>query len=191
MIDSTPKEIGAFALDFSQLGVSEEVARESGVNHQRCFHCGTCANACPFLPAMDYAPHVILRLLHMGLWRDALSSSTIWVCVGCQTCSAACPMSINIPLVMEALRQMALDLETPVPEPDILTFHRELLNSIERHGRTHKLEIMMRFKLSSGHWLSDVDLGIKMMAKRKLDLRPSKIEALDEVRRCFKKAWAK
>ena len=87
------------------------------------------------------------------------------------------------------LRQLAMEAQLPIPEEDILNFHREVLHSIERYGRTHKLEIMLRYKIKSGHLLADLDTGVVMLAKRKLDLRPSKVHAVSEVKRLFKKAW--
>ncbi len=47
--------------------------------------------------------------------------------------------------------------------------------SAYRCGRTHKLEIMLRYKLQTRKWLSDMNTGLRMMSKRKLDLRPSKV----------------
>lgn len=87
--------------------------------------------------------------------------------------------------IMDALRQMAIEEGVPVAEPDILSFHNEVLKSIDRYGRTHKLEIMLRYKARKFDLLSDINLGLRMLAKRKLDLRPSKINNLEAVRQLF------
>jgi hypothetical protein len=60
-----------------------------------------------------------------------------------------------------------------------------VLNSIERYGRTHKLEIMMRYKLKKFDLLSDLNVGMRMMAKRKLDLTPSRVERVGDVKKLF------
>jgi len=73
----------------------------------------------------------------------------------------------------------------PPAEPDILNFHTEVVNSIRRHGRTHKLVIMLRYKLRQLDMFSDMNLGLKMLAKRKLDLRPSKISDQRIMKRIF------
>jgi heterodisulfide reductase subunit C len=117
----------------------------------------------------------------------ALKSSTIWICVGCNTCSVQCPQAIDIPAVMDALKQMAINERVRVAEPHILNFHKEVVNSIRRHGRTHKLEIMMRFKLSKKDWFADMDVGLKMFQKRKLELMPSKILRITEIRKLYHK----
>ena len=87
--------------------------------------------------------------------------------------------------VMDALREMAIESGVQVGEPDILRFHNEMLKSVHRHGRSHKLEIMMRYKLWKRDWLTDVDVGLKMLSKRKLELLPSKVKNLKQVRQLF------
>jgi heterodisulfide reductase subunit C len=134
---------------------------------------------------MDYFPNQIIRLVQLGMKDEALESSTIWICVGCHTCSIQCPQAIDIPSVMDALRQMAIEQGVKVSQPHILNFHKEVINSIRRHGRTHKLEIMMRYKLSRKDWFADMDVGLKMLQKRKLDLMPSKIDRISEIRKLY------
>ncbi len=137
---------------------------------------------------MDYKPHEIIRLAQTGMKEDSMNASAPWICVGCNTCSINCPNAIDIPAVMDALRQMSMEEKEEVAEPSILKFHEAVLDSIRRYGRTHKLEIMMRYKLIQRDWFSDMDIGLKMLSKRKLDLMPSKIIKLQEVKKLFKKA---
>jgi heterodisulfide reductase subunit C len=86
---------------------------------------------------------------------------------------------------MDALRAMALHEGAKIAEPEILEFHKEVINSMERYGRTHKLEIMLRYKLRMREWFQDMDIGLKMLAKRKLDLMPSRVKGIEEVRGLF------
>jgi len=158
-----------------------EVNGLSGENVGLCFHCRTCAGGCPYIGAMDYPPHGVLRLAQFGLRKEALECSAIWICVACHTCSIQCPMAIDIAAIMDALRHMAVAEGAKIAEPGILEFHREVLHSIERYGRTHKLEIMLRYKLRTGQWFQDMDIGLKMLAKRKLDLMPSRVKGISEM----------
>lgn len=152
-----------------------EVVRRSGTNFRLCFQCQSCGGGCPVSQVMQYRPNGIIRLVQLGFRLEALESPDIWLCMGCNTCSTACPMAIDIAALMSALREMAIGEGVRIAEPGILRFHQEVLNSIERYGRTHKLEIMMRYKIRQLDLFSDIDLGLKMLAKRKLDLQPSKI----------------
>lgn len=171
----------------NRMDFAAEVQRRSGVNVGLCWHCKCCAGGCPFSESMDYFPNQIIRLVQLGMVEAALSSSAIWICVGCHTCSSECPQAIDMAAVMDALRQMARE-DGVAEETDILNFHHEVLNSIYRYGRTHKLEIMMRYKLQKRDWLTDMNVGLRMLSKRKLDLLPSRIKDRDVVRQLFHKS---
>jgi heterodisulfide reductase subunit C len=182
MKDPNPTLIRLNDLD---LNFSKEVKRLSGTDFHTCLQCRSCSGGCPFSEYMDYMPNGVMRLAQLGLKAEALSCNTIWICVGCHTCSIQCPMAIDIPGVMDVLREKALAEQVEIREPDILNFHREVLNSIERYGRTHKLEIMLRYKLKTRDLISDWAVGMKMLAKRKLDLTPSKIERIGDMKKIF------
>ncbi len=64
--------------------------------------------------------------------------------MGDNTCAMECPNGVDVPTVMDGLRQMAIREKIPAAEPAILSFHNAVIDSIARYGRTHKLEIMMR-----------------------------------------------
>ncbi len=161
----------------------------SGTNLSSCFHCRTCGNGCPFVRAMDYPPNAIIRLVQFGMRQQALESSAIWICVGCHTCSVQCPMNIDIAAIMATLRRLALEEGAMIAETNILDFHREVLHSIKRYGRAHKLGIMLRYKARVRQWFADLDVGLKMMAKRKMDLRATKVKAIGEINRLFIPHW--
>lgn len=163
----------------------DDVARHSGVDLNKCYHCMTCAGGCPFSRATDFAPNSVLRLVQLGLKKEALECSTIWICVGCHTCSIQCPMGIDMAAIMDTLRHMAIQEGVAVAEPDILNFHRDVLHSIQHHGRTHKIEVMLRYKARKMEWFSDLAVGIKMLAKRKMHLRASKVQRIDVIRKSF------
>lgn len=76
-----------------------------------------------------------MRAIQMGLKDDVLSSSAIWVCVSCQTCSARCPLEIDIAKVMETLRHQAIDEKVKPAEKHIETFQRIFLGLIESRAR--------------------------------------------------------
>ncbi|MBC2705011.1 4Fe-4S dicluster domain-containing protein [Desulfobacula sp.] len=173
-------------LDNEQDAFADEIKTRSGINFSACLHCQSCANGCPFLEGMDYAPNAVLRLIQLGLEETALKCSTIWICVGCNTCSSYCPMAIDISAVMDELRHKAIEKGIKIAEPDVLNFHNEVLNTVKKYGRTHKLEIMMRYKLKKMDLFSDMGVGLKMLKKRKLDLTPSKVQDEKAIEKIFK-----
>jgi heterodisulfide reductase subunit C len=161
------------------------ILAQSGTDFRSCFHCQSCGGGCPVSHAMTYRPNGIIRLIQLGLVREALQSSDIWLCIGCNTCSMVCPQAIDIAALMDVMRHMAIEEGVTLAEPDILAFHKEVVNSIHKYGRTHKLEIMLRYKIRQLDMFSDFDVGLKMLAKRKLDLRPSKISDRKVMNRIF------
>jgi heterodisulfide reductase subunit C len=164
----------------------QAVVERCGENFQRCLHCLSCASGCPVIGAMTYRPNGVIRLVQYGFAQEVLESPDIWICVGCNTCSIACPMAIDIPVLMDTLREIAVENQANINETGILNFHKEVLDSIQRYGRTHKLEIMLRYKVRQRDLFSDMDLGLKMMAKRKLDLLPSRIADTQSIANLFK-----
>lgn len=167
----------------------DEVRERSDSELSLCYQCQACGSGCPFVKAMDYRPNQVLRLVQFGMREEVLKCKTIWVCVGCHTCSSQCPMSIDIAAVMDTLRLMAVEEGVPIGKPNIIDFHEEVLRSLEKYGRAHKLGIMLGYKRQTGGWLQDLDVGLKMLAKRKLELFPSRVKAAEEIADLFKCYW--
>jgi heterodisulfide reductase subunit C len=189
---AAPKLRGAespIALAEQDRFLARDIQRLSGTNLNRCFHCQSCGNGCPFIRGMDYPPNRVIRLVHYGMRRQALESHTIWICVGCHTCSVQCPMGIDIAAIMATLRRLALEEGAMIAETNILDFHREVLQSIKLYGRAHKLGIMLRYKARVHQWFADLDVGLRMLAKRKMDLKASRVKAMDEITRLFIPHW--
>jgi heterodisulfide reductase subunit C len=167
-----------------------DIISVSDVNIDYCWQCKACAGGCPFSEFMDYHPNQLIRLVQLGMKKTALESSTIWICVGCNTCSAQCPQGIDMSNFMDALRQAAIKEGAAIAEPDVLKFHKEVVNSIYRYGRIHKLELMMRYNLSRRNPFGDFKVGLRMLKKRKLPFLPSKVRRLPDIRKLFKHAKA-
>jgi len=172
-------------LDGSGAEFKRTVGEKIGGGFNRCLHCNTCAGGCPFSRAMEPKPNGVIRMIQLGLQKEAFECPTIWICVGCHTCAVQCPMAIDIAGVMDGVRQLALAQKANISEPGIYDFHKEVLRSVERYGRTHKLEIMMRYKMKRRDWFTDMDTGLRMFAKHKLELFPSKVKDTDAIRQLF------
>jgi len=125
-----------------------QVVQRCGGDFQRCLQCLSCASGCPFVDTMHYRPNGIIRMVQYGFSQEVLESPDIWLCVGCHTCSIACPMAIDMPGLMDGLREMAIETGAKINETAILAFHREVLGSIQRYGRTRP----WRAPLTSGPW---------------------------------------
>ena len=60
-----------------------------------------------------YPANSIIRMIQMGMKKEVLGSGAIWFCVYCQTCGTRCPNEIHIGILMDALREMAMEEGIP------------------------------------------------------------------------------
>lgn len=84
-----------------------QVEEISGQDLLACNQCGKCSAGCPVVAAMDILPSQVIRMAQLGM-EEVLESNTIWICASCLTCSTRCPKGVDVPRLMEALRQIAL-----------------------------------------------------------------------------------
>ncbi len=84
-----------------------QVETISGQSLLACNQCGKCSAGCPVAFSMDLLPSQVIRLGQLGV-EDVLDSQTIWTCAACLTCVSRCPKGIDLPRVMEAMRQIQM-----------------------------------------------------------------------------------
>jgi heterodisulfide reductase subunit C len=80
----------------------------SGQNVLNCYQCGRCSSGCPLTFAMKLLPSELIRLVQLGLEKEALETNTPWVCASCLTCHSRCPRGVDLAKVMDALRSIML-----------------------------------------------------------------------------------
>ncbi len=167
----------------------ERVREATGESVFQCYQCGKCAAGCPLAAEMDYTPNQILRLLQLNLpemEEEALRALSIWLCLTCETCAARCPQEVDIPKIMDHLRQESRRRGLVHPKAkDILAFYESLLASVRKGGRLHEVGLVASYKLKTGHLLQDVLLTPQLLQRGKLSLRPHKVADTDAVRRIF------
>jgi heterodisulfide reductase subunit C len=109
----TPKDLhGDLVRDIETLSEQQLLA---------CNQCGRCSAGCPFADDMDLLPNQIIRLAQLGQ-KHVLKSRAAWFCAACLTCQTRCPKGVDIPRLMEAIRELALRSgEAPLSPADIET----------------------------------------------------------------------
>ncbi len=96
--------------------VIEEFVRQveeiSGENISKCMQCGTCTGTCPMSAEMSLGPRRTMLLSKWGQEEQVSADNTVWICASCQSCLVRCPRGIDVPRVMEAIRQITLRTNT-------------------------------------------------------------------------------
>jgi len=113
----------------------EVSATAGGENIKLCFACGTCTAACPVAAVDDeFNPRKIIRMVLLGMRKEALSSPAIWRCVQCYSCTAKCPQNVKFRDVMKVLRDMAI--KEGFADPSVLSEMQRLDDAmLKLHGR--------------------------------------------------------
>ena len=148
-----------------------EVEKESGQRLSACYQCGNCTAGCPSAPVYDLQVSQIMRAAQLGQKEVVFTAKSPWLCVSCSTCSARCPNDIDVALVMETLRQMAVR-EGYIRERSVNAFWQSFLMMVRHFGRAYEMGVMAAFMARTGRILTDLDLAPKALTKGKLPYLP-------------------
>jgi len=177
----------------SKLGT--ELLVQTGVKVTHCYQCGKCTAGCPLAEEMDYPPSLVMRMLQTGnpeLEERVLRSFSIWVCLTCEMCFARCPMSIDIPKMMDYLREKAIKEKKANPKAkEIIAFHKSFLDSIKYTGRLYEIGLFAGYKSRTLKILDDLSLAPKMMKRGKLNILPEMIHDRSGIAAIFRKTVKK
>ncbi len=150
-----------------------QVTERCGVKVQECYQCGKCTAGCPIAPFMDLMPRQVMRAVQLGQSDLVFRSSTIWLCASCQTCSARCPLEIDIARVMDVLRHLARRQGVKPAQTDIVLAHDLFLGSVRRLGRLYEVGLVAGLNLGTRRPLANVlDVGLPLLLRRKLHPLP-------------------
>ena len=171
-------------------GFISEIKSATGVNTNRCYQCGKCSAGCAVVENMDFPPSIVMRLLQTndeGNYKQLLASESIWLCVSCQNCLTRCPMSIDIPQLMDYLRSQALKKKVVNKKSkNIISFHKAFLDSIKYTGRLFEIGLIADYKARTLKLLQDITIAPKMFLKGKLPLKPELVKDKKQLREIFK-----
>lgn len=174
------------------ISLSATTFRHTGVQANKCYQCGKCSAGCPLSVEMDLPPSQIMRLLQTGMPGDeerVLRSYSIWLCLACEMCLSRCPMEIDIPRVMDYLRQESVRRKLQHPKAKkIIAFHRSFLDSIKTTGRLYEVGLVVDYKMRTGTLLQDVLTAPGMFTRGKLAIFPEMIKGRNQMKSIFKKS---
>ncbi len=160
------------------------------VSARKCYQCGKCSAGCPVAYDMDLPPSMIMRLLQTESPANddkVLRSHSIWLCVTCEMCLSRCPMEIDIPSMMDFLRQKSrIEKKVNRKAKNIIAFHKSFLNSIRYTGRLFEFGLILDYKRQSLNLTQDISLAPRMISRGKLHFIPHLIKGKSQMSRIFK-----
>jgi heterodisulfide reductase subunit C len=172
-------------------GLLASIKSKTEVDIAKCYQCGKCSAGCPLASEMDYPPSFIARMLQSDspeFDRKVMSSYAIWVCLTCNTCYSRCPMEIDIPKMMDYLREESfISGNYNKKARNIINFHKAFLKSVEVNGRLHELGLIAYYKILSLHLMQDIVLAPAMLLKGKLHIFPDRNRNTRKIQSIFKK----
>jgi heterodisulfide reductase subunit C2 len=172
-------------------GLSGLLKSETGVDIITCYQCGKCSAGCPLVEEMDIPPSQVMRMIQTGrleLEEKILRSYTIWVCVTCNICYGRCPMEIDIPRVMDYLREKAIREKKFNPKARrIIAFHKSFLNSIRFTGRLHEISLYAWYKMLTLTLFQDLAVAPGFLKRGKLSILPEMVKGRKNIAGIFSK----
>lgn len=175
--------------------LADKLREATGQSAADCYQCGKCSAGCPLAGEMDYAPNQIIRMLQLGLPQveeKAVGSMTVWLCLTCGTCLARCPKEVDLPSIMDFLREESLRRGMVNPKAkDIVSFHKAFVDAVGGGGRVFEMGLITDYKMRSGHFLQDMLVAPRMIARGKLHLLPHLIKGRKAVRNIIKRSKAR
>lgn len=163
---------------------SNEIKTLSKVNAYECYQCGKCTAGCSVGDFLEETPNQMMRLIQLNLRDEALNSKTPFLCATCNTCTARCPMDIDIAKVMETIRILS-EKEKKKNVKEVSKFSKIFLDSIKNHGRLFELGLTARFNIENKTPFKDSELAPTLIFKGKLSLLPQKIKNRKRIKKIF------
>lgn len=156
---------------------------------EMCIQCGTCGGSCPSGPDMDHTPRQIFAMIRADMESEVMASNTPWYCVSCYFCMVRCPQEIHIPDIMYTLKSLAIgaNLYDERAAPDLAdTF----VGYVEHYGRSFEFGLATRHYLRHQplKLLGKAQMGLGMLTKDRLELTPTRIDKIDQLRAILQRA---
>ncbi|MGD0897417.1 MAG: (Fe-S)-binding protein [Thermoguttaceae bacterium] len=123
-----------------------------------CMQCGMCSGSCPLGEAMEYPPRRMILEARAGNLAEVLKSPSLWMCIGCYTCSRRCPRAVELTDGMwPAMRDKAMQ-EGIQPPAEL----QEAFQKVFKYGNS--LGESPRKRMA---WAENLDVPVRDLSKER------------------------
>lgn len=156
-----------------------------GSKIKQCQQCGACSGSCPTAYLMDHGPREVIAAFRAGMIDEILKGNTIWLCTSCYSCTVRCPAGIKITDLMYELKRLAIKYDLLPQGAKNAAMTKYFMQSVEKHGRNHELELMAKFMLTKDPTLGPkfALMGLKLFAAGRMPLFAKDIQGAAEIRK--------
>ncbi len=191
MSQMTDERVGSRLPHAEDLSLLHEVSmKTAGVSRlEMCIQCGSCGGSCPSEMDMDHTPRTLFAMLRAGMRDEVLQSNTPWICVSCYHCVVRCPQNVHITDVMYTLKAMAIR-EKKYRDAAAPNFAETFVEMVEKYGRSYEFGLATRHYLKHAplRMVSMAALGLGMLKKGRMSMKPRTIKGMDELTAILNKA---
>ena len=156
-----------------------------GKSIDKCIQCGTCSGSCPTSGVMEYGPREIIAALRAGMLDRVLRSNTVWLCASCYSCAVRCPAKIPFTDVMYELKRLGVKHEIYPRRDTNAVMSKVFTEVVSKYGRNAETELAAKYFLRTNplRVFGQTRMGMKLLARRRLDFVPHKIKGIDGLRK--------
>jgi heterodisulfide reductase subunit C len=119
-----------------------------------------------------------------------LNSQAIWLCLGCETCSARCQQQVEPAAAMNAARIIALQRGIPPAVKEVGIYYRGFVDNMRLNGKIHDASVVAATRLLTGQILDDLPLAWKLFTRGRIKFPPLPLHG-GGFRRLYKNALAR
>jgi len=168
--------------------LQREILSACNVDVELCLECGKCSGGCPNGHVFDYTPRKIVQLVKLGEEKTLMTMDALWICLSCHLCLDRCPSGIDIPRILDYIREKACQTGAKVSRPRVRLFYDLVLKSVSKRGHVSEMFVALRYNWETRQYMKDARLGIKMLLKGKLTPFGKRMKKKEEVRKLFEKS---
>lgn len=144
---------------------------------------------------MEHTPRQLFAMVNAGLKDEVLRSNTFWYCVSCYYCMTRCPQEIHITDIMYTLKRMAINegLYRESSASSAPDFSVMFIDAVKNYGRSFEVGLASRYHLrhhplDAGRTVKMAQFGLGMVLKGRVDLTPTRIKNLDQLKKVLARA---